>query len=81
MIKINKRIIETNLKTEDLEIEPKLRPQSMDTYIGQEKKKINKYSFNIVYYGEGKYIIDQLPKPNELVNIDSTIMLMLGDKK
>ena len=51
------------------------------TYIGQEKKKINKYSFNIVYYGEGKYIIDQLPKPNELVNIDSTIMLMLGDKK
>ena len=50
------------------------------SFIGLEKKKINKGSFNIIYYGEGKYIIDQLPKPNELVENNSTIMLMLGDK-
>ena len=30
--------------------------------------------------GEGEYIIDQLPKPNELVENNATIMLMLGDK-
>lgn len=50
------------------------------SFIGLEKKKINKGSFNIIYYGEGKYIIDQLPKPNELVENNATIMLMLGDK-
>ena len=37
------------------------------SYIGLEKNKINKNTFNFIYYGEGKYIIDQLPKPNELV--------------
>ncbi len=41
MVKINKRIIETNLRNEDIEIEPKLRPQTLDTYIGQEKVKRN----------------------------------------
>ena len=50
------------------------------SFIGLEKKKINKGSFNIIFYGEGKYIIDQLPKPNELVENNATIMLMLGDK-
>lgn len=49
------------------------------SYIGLEKNKINKNTFNFIYYGEGKYIIDQLPKPNELVENNATIMLMLGD--
>ncbi len=49
-------------------------------YIGEEKNKIKKQLFNIIFYGEGDYIIDQLPKANEIVNPNSTIMLMLGDK-
>ena len=40
-VKIDKRIIETTLKNEDLEVEPKLRPQSLESYIGQEKVKNN----------------------------------------
>lgn len=35
------RIITTNAQTEDKEFEPKLRPQSLDTYIGQSKVKEN----------------------------------------
>ena len=39
MIKIKTRILTTDLKQEDIEIENKLRPQSIDTYIGQQKVK------------------------------------------
>ena len=39
MIKIKTRIITSDLKQEDVDIELKLRPQSIDTYIGQEKVK------------------------------------------
>jgi len=39
VIKIEKRIITSNLKDEDILIEPKLRPQSIKNYIGQEKVK------------------------------------------
>ena len=37
MINIKDRIITSDFKQEDSEIETKLRPQSIDTYIGQEK--------------------------------------------
>ena len=39
MINIKDRIITSDFKQEDSEIETKLRPQSIDTYIGQEKVK------------------------------------------
>ena len=39
VIKIKDRIITNDFKEEDFEIETKLRPQSIDTYIGQEKVK------------------------------------------
>ena len=32
-----------------------------------------------MYYGERKYIIDQLPKPSKLEENNATIMLMLRD--
>lgn len=35
------RIITTNIQTEDKELEPKLRPQSLESYIGQSKVKEN----------------------------------------
>ena len=38
---MDRRIITTGKKNEDAELEPKLRPQSLDTYIGQEKVKEN----------------------------------------
>ncbi len=38
---MDKRIITTNFKAEDGEFEPVLRPQSLDTYIGQDKVKEN----------------------------------------
>ena len=49
------------------------------SYLGLNKNKINKYSFNFIYYGEGDIVIDQLPKPNEIINNNSTIMIQLGD--
>lgn len=36
---MEKRIITTDMRAEDREYEPKLRPQSLDTYIGQSKVK------------------------------------------
>ncbi len=39
MIKIKDRIITNDFKQEDFEIEAKLRPQNISTYIGQEKVK------------------------------------------
>jgi len=39
VIKIEKRIVTSNFKDEDMLIEPKLRPQSINNYIGQEKVK------------------------------------------
>ncbi|MGI6018093.1 MAG: Holliday junction branch migration DNA helicase RuvB [Marvinbryantia sp.] len=38
---MKKRIIETEITQEDVRIEPSLRPQSLDEYIGQEKAKQN----------------------------------------
>ena len=36
-----KRIIETNIQNEDLSLEPKLRPQIFEDYVGQDKLKHN----------------------------------------
>ncbi len=41
MITIENRIITASLKEEDFDIEPKLRPNSLDAYIGQESVKSN----------------------------------------
>lgn len=41
MIIIENRIISTTFKDEDLDFEPKLRPQSLENYIGQNKVKNN----------------------------------------
>lgn len=38
---IENRIISTDLRNDDFEIEPKLRPQTLESYIGQEKVKSN----------------------------------------
>lgn len=38
---MGKRIITTDTLEEDIKIEPALRPQTLDEYIGQEKAKIN----------------------------------------
>lgn len=38
---MNKRIIQTEADQEDVRIEPSLRPQTLDQYIGQEKAKQN----------------------------------------
>ncbi|MBQ2924135.1 MAG: AAA family ATPase, partial [Anaerotignum sp.] len=37
----NRRILTTGLREEDRELEPKLRPATLDTYIGQESVKEN----------------------------------------
>ena len=41
MYKLEDRIITTNLREEDFYFEPKLRPDTIDSYIGQEKVKKN----------------------------------------
>ena len=37
----NRRIITSSFQTEDIEVEQKLRPQTLDNYIGQENIKSN----------------------------------------
>ena len=37
----NRRIITSSFQTEDIEVEQKLRPQTLDSYIGQENIKSN----------------------------------------
>lgn len=39
MSKIDNRIITSSFKEEDVDIEPKLRPQTLESYVGQEKVK------------------------------------------
>ena len=75
-----------NIEKQENQIEKVKSYYDMNTikvpnYIGKTKKEINKYNFNIIFKGEGEIVIDQLPKPDELVLDNSTIMLMLGDKK
>ena len=41
----NRRILTTGLREEDRELEPKLRPATLDTYIGQESVKENMHVF------------------------------------
>ncbi|HAJ73192.1 MAG TPA: Holliday junction branch migration DNA helicase RuvB, partial [Lachnospiraceae bacterium] len=38
---MDKRVIQTDVRDEDLQIETGLRPQSFDNYIGQQKAKDN----------------------------------------
>ena len=37
----NRRIITSSFQTEDIEVEQKLRPETLDNYIGQENIKSN----------------------------------------
>lgn len=47
-------------------------------FIGIEKKKIKNNLLKFEYYGEGEYVVDQIPKVGTVVNIGSTIMLQLN---
>ena len=78
---MERRVISTKMQEEDIKIESSLRPQKLEDYIGQEKKKIKNNLLKFVYYGEGDIVIDQIPKVGTVVNEGSTIMLQLGSNK
>lgn len=81
------RIIDSDLKYEDFETEPKLRPQSLDTYIGQENIKKNLSVFikaaqnrnepldHVLFYGPpglGKTTLSNIIANEMKVNIKTT---------
>lgn len=81
------RIIDSDLKYEDFETEPKLRPQSLDTYIGQENIKKNLSIFikaaqnrdepldHVLFYGPpglGKTTLSNIIANEMGVNIKTT---------
>lgn len=81
------RIIDSDLKYEDFETEPKLRPQSLDTYIGQENIKKNLSVFikaaqnrdepldHVLFYGPpglGKTTLSNIIANEMGVNIKTT---------
>ena len=47
-------------------------------YIGLEKSKVKNKVLKFQYYGEGDFVIDQIPKVGVVVKEGSTIMLQLG---
>lgn len=53
----------------------------VENYIGLSKNKVKSPYFSFVYYGEGDYVIDQIPKVGEMLEEGSKIMIMLGDKQ
>ena len=54
MITIEDRIITAGFRDEDLENEPKLRPNNLESYIGQEKVKSNMKVFIEAAKGRGE---------------------------
>ncbi len=84
---MNNRIISSDLKYEDCEIEPKLRPQSLETYIGQDNIKKNLSIFikaaqnrnepldHVLFYGPpglGKTTLSNIIANEMGVNIKTT---------
>lgn len=53
----------------------------VENYFGKEKKNVRSPYFKFSFLGEGNYVIDQLPRVGEMLEENSTIMIMLGDKK
>ena len=53
----------------------------VDNYIGQEVQKIKSKYFKFEIIGDGKYVIDQLPKVGEKIEEGKTVVIFTGDKK
>ena len=53
----------------------------VENYYGLQKKDVKSKHFKFSFMGEGDYVIDQLPRVGEMVEENSVIMIMLGDKR
>lgn len=49
------------------------------SYIGLKKSDVKSRDFKFEYLGEGDYVIDQIPKVGERIEIGKTIYIQLGD--
>lgn len=53
----------------------------VENYYGLKKTQVKSKYFKFSFMGEGEYVIDQLPRVGEMIEENSTIMIMLGDKR
>lgn len=53
---------------------------SIPNFIGYEKSQVKSKDLNLIFEGQGNYVIDQLPRVGEMVEKNSKVILMLGDK-
>lgn len=53
----------------------------VENYYGLKKTHVKSKYFKFSFMGEGEYVIDQLPRVGEMIEENSTIMIMLGDKR
>lgn len=53
---------------------------TVPNFIGLSKNNLKSSHFKFAFFGEGNYVIDQLPRVGELIEEGSTIMIMLGDQ-
>ena len=56
-----------------------IKTTSVPNYIGLEKSKVRSSVLNFEFVGDGKVVIDQLPRYGEIVEEGSTIMILIGD--
>lgn len=52
---------------------------TVEQYIGKDKSDVKSEYFKFKFVGEGKTVIDQLPRVNEKIESGQTIVIMLGD--
>ena len=50
-------------------------------YIGKSRNKVHSSSLVFTEIGEGDVVLDQLPKPNSVVPVGSTVCLLLGEEQ
>ena len=57
-----------------------IRTFKVDNYIGLKKSEVKNSYYRFTFLGEGDYVIDQLPRVNELIEEGKKVVIMLGNE-